>query len=341
MAPFAALMGLSLAFQSLPDLCNLFDASCISHLSLKTNENGVRGVFVDDEVPPGMTVLQIPIKACLRDDEAPLESGEWPVRMASCLLNLRKNEDKTEAQQVWLDLLPTDLSKSLPIHWDESLVRSCQSTDLELAVDSSYFVRADAMTQLQDCFPSERDCQDALDIVQTRSCRVEPGIRLLAPIFDLLNHGGNHANAEFLRIDEHLVVRTTRQVEAGSELLIDYGESARPAWKCLLSYGFVPTNDDMAELLVDGMRYSVGPESIPYELVEALSAKFGQTEVDLSLAVCNFLADCAEQITNNNDNESDDQEPPSRAAHLATDLRQSQRHALVAFARGLREYHAV
>lgn len=128
--------------------------------------------------------------------------------------------------------------------------------------------------------------------VQTRSCRVErkcedgvqwgPPLRVLAPVFDFINHGSSRdadaaggANARFGvedggMCDTHgarLVVRALRDVAAGEEVLIDYGDSARPAWRCLTSYGFVPEYDvdseaeevgqnpeNVAELWMNGMR---------------------------------------------------------------------------------------
>ena len=100
---------------------------------------------------------------------------------------------------------------------------------------------------------------------------VSTPIRVLAPLFDLINQGSSYSgrpksvNAEFglelVSIDElnvndtnestrsdnrrlktgQLVVRATRNMAMDEEVLIDYGPSTRPAWRCLLSYGFVPT----------------------------------------------------------------------------------------------------
>lgn len=336
MAPLVVLSAVTLASQSLQGLCQLFDAKCANQLSLRTGERGVRGVFADETVNPGTTILQIPIGSCLRDDAANLKSDEWAVRLASCFLDLKNKDDKSDSQQAWLAMLPTDLSESLPVNWDESLVRRCLSRDLDLAVDFSYFARAEALYELQT-HSSEPECQYALDIVLTRCCRVEPGIRLLAPIFDMLNHGGDRSNAEFFRKEDNLVVTTTKTVQAGFEVLIDYGESARPAWKCLLNYGFVPSDDDRIELLFDGVQYSLGANSIPYELVESISFKIGQSEVDLTPAVRTVLAECATRLAN--DILCDDQdEPTSRPEQLVKDLRLSRRLALLAFADGVREY---
>ncbi len=43
--------------------------------------------------------------------------------------------------------------------------------------------------------------------------------------------------------EARLVVRATRDIATGEEVLIDYGDSARPQWRCLASYGFVPSDD--------------------------------------------------------------------------------------------------
>ena len=336
MAPLAALFVVSLAAPSLQGLCELFDVTCARHLSLKTGEKGVRGIFAEQPVLPGTTILQIPLAACLRDDEAPFESDEWAVRLAASFLDLKQSKKKSKAQQAWLALLPMDLREYLPVHWDESLIGACMSRDLDLAIDCSYFARAEALHQLQG-YASEQECQDALDIVQTRCCRVEPGIRLLAPIFDFLNHGGDRSNAEFAREENCLVVRTTKTVQAGVEVLIDYGESARPGWKCLLNYGFVPTDDDRIDILFDDVKYSFGPNSIPFELVESISLKLGHAQADLTPAVCTVLFECATQMANRNI-DGDEEEPTSWPEQLASDLRLSHRLALLAFANGLRDY---
>ena len=146
--------------------------------------------------------------------------------------------------------------------------------------------------------------------VQTRACRVErscedgvqwgPPLRILAPIFDFINHGSSRtkgegsANAAFgieneRMCDMHeakLVVRAARDMLEGEEVLIDYGDSARPAWRCLTSYGFVPeydintevVDDDehvelQAELWMNGLRFEVDPHSVPFDLVEVAAAQ--------------------------------------------------------------------
>jgi len=112
-----------------------------------------------------------------------------------------------------------------------------------------------------------------------------PPLRVLAPILDFVNHGGRkRANASFhlqLVGDEpFIVVRAEDDIPPHSQVLFDYGDSTRPSWKCLASYGFVPeltTEEDeieenVAEVFMDGVRYEVGPETVPYDMVEAAIA---------------------------------------------------------------------
>ena len=75
-----------------------------------------------------------------------------------------------------------------------------------------------------------------------------------------------------------LVVRATKAIEADNEVLINYGDSAKPEWKCLSSYGFVPSSpclvdedhdEDFSstEFYMNGKRYEINSSIIPTDLV--------------------------------------------------------------------------
>ena len=113
------------------------------YLSLKAGENDVWGIFVEQPVLPGTTILQIPtLASCLWDDEAPFELDEWAVWLAASFLDLKNSKNKCKAKQAWLSLVLMDLRESLPVHLDESPIGACMSRDLDLAIDCSYFARA-------------------------------------------------------------------------------------------------------------------------------------------------------------------------------------------------------
>jgi hypothetical protein len=359
--------------QILDELCKLLDIEPRGTIRLddessaSPKHDSVRGVYLNRAVAAGNIILSVPIKNCLRDDEPPswlqqqdmtseddsmYYPSEWATRLAASLLDRQQIQKQQQARSgdkdtmletddkgmsLWLSLLPDAdfLRASLPVHWSEETLRDARCTALDLAVDSAYFARAEAMADLEAAYDtfhiatddnsddnddsSDKDlkdwrrlCENALDIVQTRSCRVVyekdgsqsgPPIRLLAPVFDLINHGGKAlTNAEF-RLEEEdqeqgskdndgatgtrLVVRATRDLDVNEQVLIDYGGSAHPAWTCLASYGFVPPpfqqggNDDddeedddehVAEVVIGGIRYEVTPLSIPEGMVASVAA---------------------------------------------------------------------
>lgn len=281
----------------------------------------------------------------------------------------------------WLALLPTasSLEACLPVHWSEEVLAQTRCPALEVAVDSTYFARARVKENLWERWnptysmdpaslkePAEEGEEEeeedlkqqllslpnlmeyALDLVQTRSCRIwlppnhlvnlsenanddQDGtitnhqnninnnsimgkpIRILAPIFDLINHHPNAVNAEFgfdvakkeekeeyflrsnaistkQQMQEQqqillLRVRAVKNIAENEQVFIDYGDSARPDWKCLLSYGFVPeyhppseedgddsTSDSLAEatLMWMGQRFQVGPDRVPTDLIRVV-----------------------------------------------------------------------
>jgi hypothetical protein len=250
-------------------------------------------------------------------------------------------------------------------------------------------------------------CNNALDLVQTRSCRPEggsegfevgPPIRFMVPIFDFINHGSMRcrgeagANAQFRlessvaendgRESNQLLVCATRDLKAGEEVLIDYGESARPAWKCLFSYGFVPQynhipdpgdssgsgeeeedddeNENVAEVFMDGIRYEVGPSSIPVDMVAAASPFLfasadakgeepEETEIaltpEVALKIARRISDVAYHLLLEPESDMYDDHPSATPTpfqvisnKLASSLRWSQHRTLLACALGLRQF---
>jgi len=337
------------------------------------------------------------------------------------------DDDLKLGREIWQSMLPDKdiLRASLPVHWGEEVLATSKCTALEMAVDSSYFARAGAVMDLSeelknavdckdgddeeimerkcndealdiamDMEPLQRKCHDALDIVQTRACRVErtfedgvqwgPPLRILAPIFDFINHGSSRtkgegsANACFgieneRMCDMHdakLVVRAVRDISEGEEVLIDYGDSARPGWRCLSSYGFVPEYDinselvdeehveNVAELWMNGLRFEVDPHSVPFDLVEVAAAqslldsppKDKELEEDeesgiftpvVALAIAQRATEAAFNLITepemvDSEEEWDDPEFV-HASSLAALLRWSQHKVLLAFAENLNE----
>lgn len=309
------------------------DLGSATELVVGEDSNGIRGLYLGasaEVVNKGDELLSIPLSSCLRDDEPPSwfrmgddegassnsysAGSEWATRLAASLIEyrLQLNEEMQQKQlSTWISMLPdsASLRASLPIHWPSDVLRRAKCQPLERAVDSAYFGRANAVMDLlqaleevgghfiDHCSDDEmtRLCHDALDVVQTRTCRVSLGdeddsvpLRLLAPVFDFLNHGPS-ANAGFAletNIDGEsvLMVRAIHSIARGEEVFISYGHSSTtPTWKCLLSYGFIPNLDitderNTVELMVEGVKADVGADNVPFKLAEAAARALAAAE---------------------------------------------------------------
>ena len=385
------------------------DLEIATDLVVGEDSDGIRGLhldaFAENVVVEGSPLLSVPLSSCLRDDEPPSwfqlddeeveedspnsysAGSEWATRLAASLIDRRlRREPTSDRLSTWISMLPdaANLRASLPIHWPSDILQSAKCQPLELAVDSAYFGRANAVMDLLEALkgvgPSAIDqysddeltrlCHDALDIVQTRTCRVSLGddeehvaqLRLLAPAFDFLNHGSS-ANAGFaLETDADgksvLVVRAVRSIAQGEEVLISYGDSSTtPAWKCLLSYGFVPRLDiaderNTVELVVDGIRANVGADNVPFELAEAAAVALAEAEgrvlketdeiftPEVARRIASRAAEEAGDMSSKEDVEisASSDEDAALSISLAKALRLSQRRVLESWSSSLFEF---
>ena len=158
-----------------------------------------------------------------------------------------------------------------------------------------------------------------------------------------------------------MIVRAQQDLIVDQEVLISYGASSNtPIWRCLFSYGFVPSVDDIYEhnvveiVLDDYFRFEVSPTEIPFELVQYQAQKLGLAgdnpeDVEFSpgigKAIVEKLRDCAKQLEvnagNDDSRESGIQSPdsmPQETMELINSLNESHRRTLLACAGGLQEY---
>jgi len=163
----------------------------------------------------------------------------------------------------------------------------------------------------------------------------------------MINHDRN-PNAAFVRGDDDtLVVRALTSIPKQSQVFISYGAaSTQPSWRCLFSYGFVPDStdiyeDDIAELVIDGIRFEINPSEIPFELVQ-LEAQRDDTQGSeddvvftprIGKRIVQYLREAAEDLRQRNEEET-----TTIASQLAAKLRESNRRTLLACAGGLQEY---
>ncbi|EEC47100.1 predicted protein [Phaeodactylum tricornutum CCAP 1055/1] len=382
-------------------LCELLDVKPAGLLRLEQcKKSGIRGVFANRSLSKGDMIMSISLSFCLRDNQTPswmmeiaddlgglCNPSAWATRLAAILLDRQLDRERDHATALWLSLLPDPdhLRASLPIHWSESVLLSAQCTALELAVDTAFFPRAHAIEVLLKALNSIDDaihaiqhmneaarrslCENALDIVQTRTSRLGEDdrglpLRVLAPVFDFINHPScGSANAYFALeggASPHLVVRATREITDDSEVV----EVFVVVWFCSeLQVGCLREEDatHLAEVLIEGSRYQVGPTTIPGDMVAAL-ARILDPSIDenaplqltstLAIESARRLSDAASQLiaeptdssslNTRNIYDCDDVEEVcvanSVASQLSGELRLHQHRVLMACSLGLRDF---
>jgi len=316
----------------LVDLARLLGATPSDLLYLDTNGDDVRGAFVSRPVETGEIILRLPLTSCIRDSCAPswfaVQNSDWAARLAASMLDIRLHGTSPFPTEVgkglslWLSMLPEEhlLRASLPVHWSEETLANAKCTALEVAADSSYFSReeavSDIVSQLQELDGLfEGDdlkalAHAALDVVQTRSCQLEsadgaqwgPPLHVVAPIFDFFNHassvesGDGYANASFQLEGDWLVVRARQPINQSEEVLLDYGVHARPQWNCLNHYGFVPASRDIDE---DGQYNEEEEEGNDEDVAEVFIAgsrfEVGPSFVPVEMVEASVIAIAEEQ----------------------------------------------
>ncbi|KAL3936570.1 MAG: hypothetical protein SGBAC_008139 [Bacillariaceae sp.] len=393
---------------NLAEVLSLLGGSPTDLLRLDSTAEGVRGVYLNEDVTKDAVLLEMPLSSCLRDDGDPpswledqqendantgynaLQIQDWVTRLAAQLLQLQSrceddaeghsNEDESlmpyhEGIRAWLKLLPDSLRACLPVYWSEEVVKSTDCRPLELAVDAAFFARAAPLSDLAASGKSQAQVERALDLVQTRACRcatweetnfegVAPtpavvehsDLRVMVPIFDMINHS-YEPNAEFFRKGNSMIVRARQDLAVDQEVLISYGTtSTAPIWRCLFSYGFVPSVDEVYQhnvveiVLDDYYRVEVSPTEIPFELVQYQAQQLGLTgenaedvefTPEIGKAIVEQLRDCAKQseLNQGNDNNPKSLDSiPQETMELINALKESRRRTLLACAGGLQEY---
>lgn len=294
----------------------------------------VRGVAASAPIPKGSNILEIPLSSCI------LANDDYESSLAVVLLQkLRHCKNRDDSMiSLWANLLPTpqDFRACLPVHW-KNLEHSV-SFQFDCAVAVARAQRAEDLETVRAMLPdaSVDEIHYTLDLVQTRACRVdnERLLPIIAPVFDFINHGGSTANAYYMIEKMNaLVIRASRRMAKGEQVLIDYGHSTRPSWQCLLNYGFVSKDKDSAEIEMGDRRFQLSPTWVSYDLVVYLTETFGDPQAgdappftpELALLLADEVKKAAERF---NDNSKSSQ---SRQHVLLSELRRAQRQVLLGY----------
>ena len=202
-------------------------------LTVSRDAHGLRGLFAALPAAADTLLACIPLACCLADDPSPLApaSAPWPARMAAAVL-------RAQGDAAWAPVvaaLPREaVSVGALAPW--SVLR-------ELQLPSALAAAADVAWLAEH--PARGDASPdawawALSVALSRTCRPHGApARLLAPLFDMANHAAE-ADAALRWAWEAgaLTLTTARDVAAGEELRICYGEHCSATF--YLHYGFVP-----------------------------------------------------------------------------------------------------
>ena len=239
-------------------------------------ETGLRGLRAIADVADGEVFLKVPLTLCVRDDGdgGPLLDA-WQTRLALRLMNARRTATTTTIGPYAAFLADAStanvLASSLPVHWPDELLELAGnvSAGVEQEARHARAWRDDQWQLLQEVqHPCDRAEYDwALDVVQTRNCRVQ-GTNVQAPVFDLMNHNANVNSVFDVVVEEEeegeeagcsswLCVRYQGHgVDAGGNIELNYrtvgdndeyddggGQLLTGADYMLHSYGFVADTD--------------------------------------------------------------------------------------------------
>jgi hypothetical protein len=81
-------------------------------------------------------------------------------------------------------------------------------------------------------------------------------IRVLVPFLDLVNHSSNSPNSQVHLIDPEkdnawFALKAIRDIPAGKEILVSYGNGIQSSVEILSNYGFVPRDNKMDRLMLE------------------------------------------------------------------------------------------
>ena len=288
-----------------------------SDINVNLNYFGVdddkrRGLGASKSMVAGEEILKIPISSCILpidtddDDDGDgytyANEEDEEVLLAVSFIHSLKNKKNYNN---WRLMLPStkEFQSCLPIYWSDdkiNMLLSYTGYDHGLLNQTVSLLRIRRVKNIKSIIDitncSTEEASYALDIIQTRSCRVsediddyddddDDSIQILTPIFDLLNHDNdpNKVNAYYNLGSTYtdgytFIVRALRTIRKDEEIIINYGSSTNQPWQCLLHYGFVPSttailNHYTATIAHEKKFFYVTPNSIPYSLLYTLQTQ--------------------------------------------------------------------
>ena len=246
-----------------------------SKIGLFNGENGERGIAAISPLRRGETFARVPLRLAITDDPDDEESNElvgadapWSVRLACKILRMASNGNESPWAP-YLRVLPTSVPNPLTtFSWEDTQAIAYEPARRQL--DNTSWLVASSSDSLPEtaagpAAPSREIFEWAVSVVHSRTFGSAGrtggvGVRMLVPLVDMLNHAGDEDQASIIgpaavpqpvpmdnvRWDiiskiggeYFMVLTTTRDIGAGEELLLSYGERSNDDF--FLHYGFIP-----------------------------------------------------------------------------------------------------
>jgi len=254
-----------------------------SAVGLYEGKDGERGLLSLKPIKRGEVLLVVPLRLALTDFPEDEESNKllyedapWSVRLSAKLLR-QVTQGRQSPWYPYLQVLPPHVPCPLETFaWEE--MQDIQYLPAQGALFEHDWLVTDAYSR---CSPEavgaagQEQFKWAMSVVHSRtfgnaSRQGGVGVRMLVPLVDMLNHGGDETltgmptgeqvAADNVRWDVvpegsswAMVVSATQDVEEGCQLLLSYGE--RPSDDFFLHYGFVPPGNPHEDVqLFEGLE---------------------------------------------------------------------------------------
>jgi hypothetical protein len=244
----------------------------VSKCEVSQDEHGGFRLIANEIIHVNEVFIRVPLSCCITSEvqgHSWMTSLDWPVRMALQLLSEVNNPNSNFKS--YIDVLPNkDRFKSLPHHWSESaILHACYPELFEEYVKTRNFREASwndvnalqSISKIDSMCNQKSDFEWALDCIMTRNIkvyRIDVGINVCVPFFDMMNHNSSVVTLFELNMDSKTIdVRYTEGPPTlkGEEVYLNYGHLN--TCKALCDYGFIPINNpyDKVDLPINRTLY--------------------------------------------------------------------------------------
>ncbi|KAG1666921.1 hypothetical protein FOA52_005981 [Chlamydomonas sp. UWO 241] len=269
-------------------------------------ETGERGFLAIQNISKGDVLLRVPLRLAFTDfaddeesDRLMYEGAPWSVCLSAKLLRAMSAGSTSPFwpyTQVLPKLVPAPMET---LSWEQ--MQEIQYQPGKEALDKYNWLLADAYSSCSaealggkgDEKPSEEMFQWAMSVVHSRTFgNAAPGggvgVRMLVPLVDMFNHGGDETESGMLNDPSHIPSDNVRWdvVQSGDdwEMVVTATTDVEPGYQLLLCYG-ARSNDDFF------LHYGFVPEANPHESV----VLFNDLEEALDWHHATFAAEMPEE----------------------------------------------